>query len=74
MFHTRDSTKYCCTCSHWVGTRVIEEGGYVYSLKNLQGICNNSQPATAETRFSHTLTLPDTCCDSWEQWSEIGLS
>lgn len=74
MFHTRDNTKFCCTCNHWVGTQVVEESGYVYSLKNLQGICNGSKPATAVTQFKRALTLPDTCCDSWEKWPEIGLS
>lgn len=74
MFHTRNSTRYCCTCSHWIGTRVVEEGGYVYSLKNLEGICNGSKAATAGTHFNRTLTLPDTSCTSWEKWPEIGLS
>ena len=72
MFHTRDSARHCCTCSHWIGTRVVEEGGYVFSLKSLQGICNGSKTATTRPQLNRTLTLPDTCCDSWEKWQEIG--
>lgn len=74
MYHTRNDEQHCCTCNHWRGTRVLEEGGYVYSLKNLEGICSGIKYGADGAQFSRALTHPDTSCSAWEKWPEIGLS
>lgn len=71
MYIAKASEKICCTCNHWAGTRVVEEDGFVYSLKALEGICDGVAHQAAGTEFNRALTFPDTRCQAWEKWLEL---
>jgi hypothetical protein len=62
MYVVKSSEQSCCTCNHWMGTRVVEKDGFVYSLKNMEAICDG---------IKRTLTFPNTICKSWGRWSEL---
>ncbi len=72
MFITRIGDQRCCTCNHWQGVRVTENDGYIYSLKDVEGICHNLQPSPAGHSACMSLTLPAALCQQWEKWD--GLS
>lgn len=68
MYKTNEQA--CCTCHHWSGTRVLEDG-FVYSLKNIEGVCSGIKRVVEGTEFDRALTFPDTRCKSWGRWSEL---
>lgn len=71
MYVVKTSEQTCCTCDHWTGTRVKEEDGFVYSLKNLEGICGGIKRVVDGAEFRRALTFPNTTCNSWERWPEL---
>ena len=71
MYITKATEKNCCTCNHWAGTRAMEEDGYIYSLKGLEGICDGIAHWAAGTEFKRALTYPDTSCQAWEKWPDM---
>lgn len=70
MYIVKGNEKNCCTCSHWSGVRAMEEGGFVYSLENLEGVCKGIKRAANGVEFDRALTLPSASCNAWEQWTE----
>jgi hypothetical protein len=64
MYTVRGIKKNCSTCEHWAGLRAMDEGGFVYSLENVEGICKGSE-------LDRPLTPPAACCTSWEKWSDL---
>lgn len=71
MYIVKSNEQACCTCDHWTGTRVQEDGGFVYTLKNLEGICSGVRRVVDGTEFNRALTFPSTSCKSWERWPEL---
>ncbi len=74
MFQTHDTKKHCCTCNHWRGTRIREKSGDVFTMMDIEGICNGVKLASGGVHLGRPLTFPDTRCDSWEKLPETGLS
>lgn len=60
--------KACCTCNYWMGLRVVEEQGYVYSLENLEGTCKCARKLVTPAAMGHPVTLPNASCTAWEIW------
>jgi len=71
MYITKATEKNCCTCNYWVGTRVVEQDGFVYSLKNLEGICNGVKRMPDGAEFKRALTFPATSCTAWQHWNNL---
>jgi hypothetical protein len=71
MFITKDHDQNCCTCNHWMGTRVLEEGGYIYSLEDLEGICSGVRRVVDGAEFNRALTFPGTHCNAWCKWGDL---
>ncbi len=71
MYITKENEKNCCTCDFWLGTRVVEQDGFVYSLKNLEGICNSVKRMPDGTELKRTLTFPSVSCDAWRLWHNL---
>jgi hypothetical protein len=71
MYIVKNSEQTCCTCNHWMGTRIVEEDGFVYSLKNMEGICSGIKRVVDGAEFKRALTFPNTNCKSWGRWSEL---
>jgi len=63
--------KKCCTCDHWAGLRAMEEGGFVYTLENVEGICKGAENALQGAESVRALTLATGSCASWEKWSDL---
>lgn len=70
MYTAKNGERICCTCDHWTGVRMQEDDGFVYSLKNLEGICSGLRRAVDDAAFDRALTFPDTSCKSWKRWIE----
>lgn len=73
MYVVRNIERTCCTCNHWMGTRVVEGDGFVYSLKSIEGICREMRRAKI-TEGLGIVTLPAALCSAWERWHEIELA
>lgn len=71
MYVIKGIEKKCCTCDHWAGLRALEEGGFIYSLENVEGICKGAERGGECAEFDRTLTAPTACCASWEKWADI---
>jgi hypothetical protein len=71
MYIVKGNEKTCCTCSHWSGVRAMEDGGFVYSLENLEGICQGIKRIANGTEFDRALTFPGSSCHSWDQWPDL---
>lgn len=71
MYIVKDIEKKCCTCDHWAGLRAMEEGGFIYSLENVEGICKGEERAVNGAESVRALTFPAGCCASWEKWSDL---
>lgn len=70
MYIVKGLKKTCSTCDHWMGLRALEEGGIVYSLENVEGICKGAGNA-GSAEADRVLMAPMACCASWEKWSDI---
>lgn len=69
MLVINHNEKACCTCSHWMGMRVAEDRGYVYSLENLEGTCKNGNGSpTRQVEANYHVTFPNASCTAWERW------
>lgn len=73
MYVVKEIVKKCCTCDRWAGLRALEEGGFVYSLENVEGICKGAVNAMDGVEPARTLTLPTATCSHWEKWSDFTL-
>lgn len=71
MLVVNKKEKACCTCNHWMGLRVVEERGYIYSLENLEGTCKCSHHSRSPVAPSHAVTLPNASCTAWETWPGV---
>lgn len=71
MYITKGSEQNCCTCNCWLGTRVVEKDGFVYSLKNLEGICNGVKRTPDGAEFKRSMTFPASSCQAWQQWNNL---
>jgi hypothetical protein len=71
MYIVKNNEQTCCTCDHWTGTRVQEEDGFVYSLKNLEGICSGIKHVVDGAEFNRALTFPSTSCNAWARWPDL---
>lgn len=74
MYVARNIEKICCTCNHWMGTRVVEEDGFVYSLKSVEGVCRNVQRVKESGGLNSAVTLPSAACTIWERWHGLELA
>ncbi|MBS4097473.1 MAG: hypothetical protein KGZ83_11645 [Sulfuricella sp.] len=70
MLVVNKNERACCTCNHWMGMRVVEEKGYVYSLENLEGTCKSMHHLDTQITIEHPVTLPNASCTAWEIWPE----
>lgn len=73
MFITRINDERCCTCNHWQGVRVTENDGYIYSLKDVEGICHGLQPPLEGRESCMSLTFPSYSCQNWLKWNGLAL-
>lgn len=71
MFITRIGDQRCCTCNHWQGVRVTENDGYIYSLKDVEGVCHDLKPSAAGHEPRMALTFPASLCQNWEKWNGL---
>ena len=71
MYVVKEIAKKCCTCNRWAGLRALEDGGFVYSLENVEGICKDATRTMEDAEPARTLTLPTASCASWEKWSDF---
>lgn len=71
MFITRISDQRCCTCDNWQGVRVTENDGYIYSLKDVEGICHDIKPAQSGHESCMSLTFPSSLCQNWAKWDGL---
>lgn len=71
MFITRIGDQRCCTCNHWQGVRVTENDGYIYSLKDVEGVCHDLKPSPSGREPCMSLTFPASVCLSWEKWDSL---
>ncbi len=74
MYVTRHSDQRCCTCRHWQGIRVTEMDGHIYSLKNVEGICRNSDSAEITDTSGLSLSFPQDTCAAWAKWEDPACS
>jgi hypothetical protein len=51
---------------------VLEEGGYIYSLEDLEGICSGVKRTVDGAEFNRALTYPGTHCTAWIKWHDLG--
>jgi hypothetical protein len=71
MLVINGNEKACCTCNHWMGMRVAEDRGYVYSLENLEGTCKSVKNPPQLMETGHPVTFPNASCTAWEKWPEV---
>lgn len=69
MFITRIGDQRCCTCNHWQGVRVTENDGYIYSLKDVEGICHDLKPTQKGHESCMSLSFPSSSCPNWREWT-----
>ena len=54
-----------------LSTSLMEESGFVYSLENLEGMCEGGKRVEGDNKCDRTLTFPGSCCSEWDQWPDI---